>query len=90
MTMVSWASKNSRAMGKLALYVGGGLALGTPLIKGATRLYNGGSFDDAAHETIYEAVGYNNRTGEMSRPQVRNAVIRTAIGGLAIVIARKL
>ena len=90
MSIVSWANKNSRAMGKVGLYVAGGLALGWPLIKGAHQLYDGVPLEEAAGTVVLQATGYNQSTGQMDKPMLRNAIIRDVVGAGAILAARKL
>lgn len=90
MSALTWIRKNAKTIAKGSLYVGGGLALGLPVIRGAQRLWDGGTLDDAATTVIWEATGYGTDINKVYMPKLREVVVRDLVGAGAIYAASKL
>ena len=90
MTMVQWAKKNSRALGKVALYATGGVLIGLPVVRAAHHLYDGQSVYDSTTNSIYESYGYIVDTGTLDKTKLRTGIMATGLGALAIFAARKI
>lgn len=91
MSLVTWAKKNSRALGKVGLYGVGGVLIGAPLIRFAGNVWRGNSVEWSADHAIYDSYGV---AGFGSLPidnaKLRGGVIATGLGALAIYAARKI
>lgn len=90
MTLVQWTSKNSRAFGKVGLYAIGGFLIGWPLIKFGTELYNGNSVEGAANQASYQGFGVDMTGRKIDNSNLRWGLIRTGLGAVAIIAAKKI
>lgn len=90
MSLVTWANTNSRALGKLGLYGIGGVLVGYPAVKFGAAMYHGSSVESSVDQACYEGIGYTPSSGAFSQAKARNGIIRTGLGALAILAARKI
>lgn len=90
MTMLQTVRTYSRMIAKGSLYIGGGLALGYPLLKGAQKLMDGSTLEDAGDHVIWEATGYDPKVGRVIGSKMKEVAIRDIAGGAAIFVAAKL
>ena len=90
MSLVEWAKKNSRALGKVGLYGAGGVLLGYPVVKFGLGLWRGQTVEGAICDGVYEGSGYNTITGNLNQTKTRDVVIRDLIGAGCIFAAKKI
>ena len=91
MSLVEWAKKNSRAMGKVGLYATGGLLIGYPVFKFGTELWHGNTVERSADLALNSGFGICDFGGApIDNTKLRNGAIRTGIGALAIYAAKKI
>lgn len=91
MSLVTWAKKNSRALGKVALYATGGVLIGAPLIRFGTRIWKGEDVMYAADHSLYDSYGIAGLGSlPMDKTKLRGGIIATGLGALAIMAARKI
>lgn len=88
-SILGMTRKTAKTLAKSALYLGGGFALGYPLIKGAKMALDEG-FESGVNWTIYEATGYSTSQNRIVQDQLKETVVRDVVGIGAIFVASKL
>lgn len=88
-SLLGMTRQTAKTLAKGSLYLGGGLALGYPLIKGAKMALDEG-FESGVNWTIYEATGYSATQNRIVQDQLKETVIRDVVGIGAIFVASRL
>lgn len=89
MSVTTWVKKNSRALGKLALYGTGGVLIGAPVIRFGSNLWNGMGIKQAADMATYDSYGVSTESGGVNQAKLRNGAITTGLGAAFIWLGRK-
>ena len=91
MTLVQWVKTNSRALGKVGLYATGGVLIGAPVIRFTSNLLKGNELEWSADHAIYDSYGIA-AFGQLpiDKTKLRNGMLATGLGAIAILAARKI
>jgi len=90
MTIVTWARKTARSLGKVGLYGAGGVLIGMPAISFAEHVWNGNTLTDSADHALDHTLGIYDRGTKIDQVKMRDGAIRTVIGAGLIYAASKI
>ena len=90
MSALQWVRNNSRMIAKGSLYIGGGLAIGLPLVAGAQKALDGATVNDTVGEILWEAGAWHPTEHKVDRNKLAEVAARDLVGAAMIYGAGKL